>query len=145
MLTSRLQPQRREIPHESGQWIEFKLLSWKEFQEAEDVKTKKTLSNVSGISPEALASLANQASDNDGSRKTLGDPYDVMTLVEKSIVAWSYEDEVTVDNIRLLDYKTVDWAFPEIIDINFRSELEGEGSGTGSEATTSETAPTQES
>ena len=145
MLVSRLQPQRREVPLEPGQWIEFKLLSWKDFQEAEDLKTKKTMSNVSGISPEALAALASNQADNDEDEKKLGDPYDVMTLVEKSVVAWSYEDEVTVENIRLLDYKTVDWAFPEIIDMNFRSELEGEGFGAGSETTTSGTVPTQES
>ena len=107
MLVSRLQPQRREIPLEPGQWIEFKMLSWKDFQEAEDAKTKKAMLNIVGISAESLAALASQ-NDNDRSKKELGDPYDVMALVERAVVAWSYEDEVTVENIRLLDYKTVD-------------------------------------
>jgi len=44
--------------------------------------------------------------------------YDKGTVLGWGIVKWSYDAEVSKENIDALDEKTADWAFREILSLN---------------------------
>ena len=137
MLTNKATPEKVEIPHEDGEWMEFKPLSWKELNLAAQRRTIAAV-QVAGEIPasvyESMRDVDRPQTDTDPTEQ-----YDVATVLEKSIVRWSYEAEVTPENIGALDEPTSAWAHREAIARSVRSEPEGEGSASRSNGTTSAT------
>jgi len=137
-LTSKLQPQKVEIPHEPGEWIEFAPLSWRKLSEASQAASEKAAEVASKMTermnPEVMRAMQEvRRSDLDDQ----ADDYDRGVVLKAAIKSWSYGEPVTEEDIDALDYETAEWAFRTALRLNLRSKPEGEASSAGSETTTS--------
>ncbi len=97
-----------EIPHELGQSMTFRKLSWRELEAAAAVKHSAILADLKDLGdlitklPKGQATLDSEVD------------YDTFELLKKGIVGWTYVAEVTEQNISLLDKQTADWAIGQI-------------------------------
>ena len=95
-----------EIPHEEGAWLELRQLNYRQLAEARRVKLDDLFTVMRGLKDIALPQQDGQA---------VADPlagYDVGVLLRYGIVAWSYGETVTPDE---LDDRTAQWAAREIV------------------------------
>ena len=114
------------IPHEAGEYMRIRALTWGEVKEARGVMTDATSKTaqelMSHLSPEAIAGLKNE------SRSTREDPvttFDRGVVLRYAIVSWSYDQpiEAGLDN---LDEKTAKWAFDTAVKMFTGDPDEGE-------------------
>ena len=121
MLVSRA-PIRREIPHEEGAWFDFVRLSWKQIRDAKRAAEKEGRA----VMKELGAEFINALRDDDVAkvRRVMDeqewDPraFDTESTLNIGVVAWSYEFEVTPEQLARLDKPTAAWAVQTIIDIS---------------------------
>ncbi len=126
---------KREIPHEPGEWIEIRKLSWKQLANARKERQEAVFATVRAMGGEVLNSLPSRCSKGCGEEKHKGncpppeeradpsaaDPtneFDIATLLHVGIVAWSYEQAANVGNIDELDDVTAKWAAAAIVAYN---------------------------
>lgn len=122
--------ERIEIPHESGQWMEFKLLSGHELDEAEQAQTKRFLRMVAGMDAGTLDAMRGMSGAQAGDVRP--DTYDKDKLVEYGVVGWSYDQPCGTAQKAKLDARTRNWAVDIILERNTRTEGEGTDSGGSS-------------
>lgn len=107
--------ERHDVPHEPGEWIEFRLLSWRELEEAQERRLRRLLEQVREMGGlEALAG-AERAGGGEPSPREM---YDHGVLLERAIVAWSYDAPVSPETIALLDPVTKEWAVDVVLRLN---------------------------
>lgn len=112
MLVSK-STRRIELPHEPGQYIEVRDLSFLEIDKSKEKKLKYSMMLLSGIDMpdfKVPEDLKDRKPDPMAS-------HDIPYLLEKGIVGWSYEEEVSSENIALLDSKTAELVIREILGI----------------------------
>jgi len=130
VLTNQTEPGRVEIPHEPGQWMAFSELSWSQLEGAARTRSVAAISIVA-LMPEAVQDRLDEAKGQAQPAADETDPgasYDQGSVLKASIKSWSYEADVTPDNIDALDERTADWAFETAIALIQRSATEGEES-----------------
>lgn len=116
--------ERKEIPHEPGQWMVFRLLSWRALEEARTTRLTGALRNLSGVA-DVMRELQTVRAEE--TRDVQADPaaeFDRATLLRKSVQEWSYDVPVTPDALDDLDEQTAAWAAREIVGLHSRSETE---------------------
>ena len=111
------------IPHEPGQWIKFRALSWRDLQAAQEARLARALRQAAGLLPEALEVSQNESVQ----RGTPVVQFDQTVVLRSGIAAWSYGEPVSPEAIDRLDQRTADWAFAEIVGRNVIARAEGEG------------------
>jgi hypothetical protein len=109
-----------DIPHEPGEWMIIKRLSWKQLDEASTVSSMASFERISKLGPDMAATLSKFASGAPSSDAA----YDRATVLNQGIAKWSYSDEINPDNIDALDDVTANWAFREIVAMNQPTEQE---------------------
>ena len=102
---------RLDVPHEQGEWVEIRKLSWRQLEAASDAQTEKAMAKVSGLGAELMASLPKAVA---GDRDPV-DSYDRGAALAAGIIAWSYDAPVSPDAIGDLDEETAGWLMREII------------------------------
>ena len=109
------EPIKVEIPHEQGQWMEFRKLPWKALKEARKVRTGENLEVIKALGAEFVKAMQEGNEDEEARvRSRLRDleydrsNFDVGVLLTKSLCAWSYDQDVT--ELDLLDEPTAVWA-----------------------------------
>ena len=110
------QSKRVEIPHEKDEWMEFRKLSWRQMEIAEEIQTDLLLKRMKSMGADMVKALRDAVKG-----KEEQDPfkrYDKSTVLDVGIVKWSYEAEINKENIETLDEVTADWAFKEILSLN---------------------------
>jgi len=115
-----------DVPHEPGEWIEFRELGWKALDAAREVKSRNSLMSFRDLGPDFLKTLT-ESPDGEApveKKENPVDTYDKSALLRASIVNWSYTAPCTESSIDNLDPVTADWAFNEIIKIHFPTEDE---------------------
>jgi|TARA_R110000824_G_scaffold32908_7_gene106118 hypothetical protein len=123
MLVSKI-VEKVEIPHEDGEWVELRQLSWTAMEEAIDAKQERDVGQVKRMGGDVFEAIMRSAKkkDDDEEEKTKGrtgyESYDQETLIRKSVVSWSYDGKPTVERIRDLDSKTAKWLSLEIYERN---------------------------
>lgn len=133
------QKKRVPIPHEEGEWIEIRRLGWKALADNADAATDATLRRMKEMGADLLAGLrggvAQQGQDVPKAiAEAFDDPlkdYDQGLLLREGIVSWSYDAEVTPDNVDALDERTARWCAEEIVAYTTgrrTEEEQGEGS-----------------
>ena len=113
-----------DIPHEEGQWIEFRELGWRTLELSREAKSRTSMLSFRDLGPDFFKSLTTPAEGEtltEASQKP-SDMYDMSTLLRASIATWSYPEPCNESNIEALDQKTATWAFDEIIKIHFPTE-----------------------
>lgn len=101
--------EKKNIPHEPGEFMEIRKLSWMELEEARQCRQDKALETVKKLQGMTLPTAARSAD-------LAADPFescDLATLLRLGIVAWSYPASVK-DNIEMLDETTAQWAAREV-------------------------------
>lgn len=101
------------IPHEPGQWMLLKRLSWRQLDEASDIASDASFSRIKKMGAEMIQAL----------RTTVATPadatvYDRAYVLSAGISKWSYEEDVSPENIDSLDEATAAWAYSEILKLN---------------------------
>lgn len=117
----------REVPHEPGQKIEFRTLSGRELDEAEQEQTKRQMTLAKGWDAETIKTIRAQATDTTVERASK-DSYDKDTLIRYGIVAWSDDADCNEQNKALLDAATREWAIDVIVEMNVRPFRSANGS-----------------
>ncbi len=124
MLTHRSNlTEQAAIPHEPGEWMKFRALSWRDLQAAREAHMARALRQVAGLLPQALEVLQDQSVQLGASV----DQFDRAVMLRSGIAAWSYGDPVSPEAVDRLDPRTADWAFAEIVQRNVIASAEGEG------------------
>lgn len=108
-----------DIPHEPGEWMMFKRLTWRQLEEASDVSSDASFERMKKMGAELLSAIAKTVNSNPPQES-----YDKATILHNGIIKWSYPDEVNHDNIDALDDATVSWAYAEILALNEPTERE---------------------
>ena len=104
-----------EVPHEQGAWLELRQLNFRQIAEARALKLNTTIDLLRSL--EGIPLPAGRAWSIDNSAPP--GSFDVPTLLKYGIVAWSYGDEVTPDE---LDERTAIWAACEIVALSVPDE-----------------------
>ena len=123
MLVSKI-VEKVDIPHEDGEWVELRLLSWTAMVEAVDAKQERDVGQVKRMGGDVFeaimrSSKSNEAKDEEKPKgRAKFESYDPETLIRKAGVSWSYDGKVTLDKIRDLDAKTADWLAREVYERN---------------------------
>jgi len=108
-----------DIPHEPGEWMVLKKLSWRQLELAANVASDEAIKRTKKMGGDVLVSLRKLWRDQKGEIES--DPaskYDRGTVLEVGIVEWSYDAKVNKESIDSLDEQTAEWAFREILDLN---------------------------
>ncbi len=139
MLTSEIK-ERVDIPHEPGDWIEVRPLSWFELQEAARARTKQVLGDFADYPKDFFESLDTRLAETPAKENDFGGEYDRFRILTSAVVAWSYQTKVSPEAIQSLDSRTADWLFSELISRSVIERAEGEDSRASSNGTTKATA-----
>jgi hypothetical protein len=118
--------ERRDLPHEDGAWVEFQTISGRQIDEAQEVKTKRTMRLVEGLDISTLRAAADTAKAEER------DSYDADTLIKYAIVNCSECDQCTEESKQALDAATRNWAVDVILEMNVRPLASASGSGSNS-------------
>lgn len=110
---------RVELPHEPGEWIEIRQLGHVALRKAREAKLDRLFSMAKAAGKDVLAALPqsrpNSQTDQVGAEDNLLSSYDEDMLLRLSIVAWSYPESVTKENLDALDQVTVKVVLDAII------------------------------
>lgn len=123
---------KKDIPGESGEWMEFRELSGAELDEADRAATRRVIDMMQGVD---LSSLKTPTEVDETKRRQAA--YDPDVLIQHGVVGWSYEEPCTPENKRLLTSATRNWARDVILDMNLRTEDERDPLGVPSSTGTS--------
>lgn len=115
-LVSRI-TKRVEIPHEPGEWMEFRKLSWKQLEEASDVTSDAMFDKMKKMGGDIISALKS-LEEKESQPQNSNAKYDRDTVLQKGIAKWSYSDALNGGTIGLLDEETASWAFDEILSLN---------------------------
>lgn len=122
--------ERREIPHEAGSWMEFRLLGWKDLDDARRARQDDAFDSMRKMGKELYQMLQDGRPEDTA---TAVDPlaaYDLETVLRLGIAAWSYDDPVSEVTIRFLDPVTAEWAARVIVNAEPETEaVRKNGSG----------------
>lgn len=134
---------REDIPHEPGQWMELRALTWPELEKAKKIKQSATFADLGEIGPDTLKQL--QGLSTDAVSEALTDPLaslDVLTVLTAGVLRWSYGADVTVANIERLDSETAQWAAKQIVQAPNAEQRKNSSNGSTDALTVTASRPT---
>src|SRR5215203_2914045 len=118
---------KRDIPHEPGEWMTFKLLSWRSLEEARALRQTAALRSFQGVADVVRELQSARTPEVAGAAVEVPDPtssFDRATLLVRGIHAWSYDAPLTPAALDDLDEQTAEWAAKEIVSLHSRTEEE---------------------
>lgn len=134
-LTHRI-VKRVELEHEPGQWIQVRMPSLAILDRARQARSRQAIELVAGIDLSQLRPSASQAS-------AASEPdYDWQVLLSGCILAWSYEDSVTPENVAELDAVTVRVLMAELVPTENEAERKNGSGGSTTPLTVVAPRPT---
>ena len=104
-----------EIPHEPGEWMELKRLSWRQLEVAAEVQTDILFKRIKKMGSDIVSAFQRAGKEQEVDPYT---KYDRETVLQVGILKWSYDAEVNKASIDSLDEETAEWAFREILSLN---------------------------
>ena len=127
MLTARVVRPQVPIPHEPNEWLSLRMLSGTMLEEASDARQREIMGVARDLGAELWQALQNvdRPASNGSANGAEPDPlagYNLQVLLEKGITAWSYDAELTPENIGDLDKDTREWAGKTILAIGKETE-----------------------
>lgn len=133
---------REDIPHEPGQWMELRSLTWPELENARKVKQSTTFAELGEIGPDTLKQL--QGLTNDAVAGAMADPLasvDVLMVLKAGVLRWSYGAEVTIENLGKLDAETAKWAATQIVQAPTEEQRKNSSNGSTAASTVTASRP----
>ena len=99
-----------DIPHEDGQQITIKALSWKKLKDAQRAQQTQGIEFMRELGGELMQALRSGDTDKvkalEDAQEANINNYDRMTLLQKGLVSWTYESELSQESIEELDEVT---------------------------------------
>lgn len=123
---------RVEIPHEPGEWMDFRGLGWYDLKEAQEARRGDAFKVQREMGPDLLLSMQKVRAELGAAASQADDPvqnYDLETLLRLGIAGWSYPEPVTDETRRLLDPTTAEWAARQIVGVPETEDERKNGSG----------------
>lgn len=130
---------RVDVPHEPGEWMEFRALTWPEVDKARKIKQRETFQDIGSMGPDAMKQI--QSMQSDVVSDAVADPLtqmDMLTVLTLGVVGWSYPAEVTIANLERLDEATARWAALEVIQAPNGAERKNSSNGSTDTSTVTE-------
>ena len=121
-LVAETAKQKIEVPHEHGEWFEITPLTWAVLESARRLKTEDAIKQAAMFSADTLRGI--QSQDGAATAPDPADGLDVSTVLKGGIKGWSYAAPVSPENIDLLDERTAQWIFAEIVSRSVLSQDE---------------------
>lgn len=128
---------RIDLEHEPGAWIEARLPSQSILERARQAQSRKAIQMMAGIDLSLFRGFSTVERTEDAPE------YDWLTLLQSCIVAWSYPDPVTAENIAELDAVSVAAVMAALLPIETEAQRKN-GSG-GSMNISTGSAPARKS
>jgi hypothetical protein len=141
MLVSQ-EPTQVDVPHEPGEWIAIKRLSWRQLKSARKKAEEENRQVIKDFGPEFLRAL--QSPDGEEKARKLlkrqqydESNFDSQEILKLGIFAWSYTNgdgtavEVNDESIGMLDERTATWAKQQIVDLTRPPDEEEEKNSSG--------------
>lgn len=122
-------PDRIELPHESGNFIEVIGLGWKMLAECKQARLRTLTATFKGVDVSELRDTIRGMREEIATAKLDADEedddvYDRHTVLVAGLKAWTYEAELSPENIDILDEDTASFAFTEILNRSRRTAAE---------------------
>ena len=143
MLVTKDTTEQVPIPHEDGQWMQFRRLAWLEMVEAAETAERRSVKKMTQFGSEAVGAIiashektaaATADTDGDGDTTPTKAPtvgsYDRESLLENGIVAWSYNETPSPKTIRQLDAETARWAAEQVFELSRERTKEERGNAS---------------
>ena len=105
------QVRTESIPHEPGQTMTFRRLSWREWEQAADAARDRALAMCRDLTPEMLSLMRERSAQGEAP----AEQFDAATVLHAGIAGWSYDAPVTPENIDALDAQTAEWALAQLL------------------------------
>lgn len=106
---------RVEVPGEDGAWLELRMLSWLQIDEAKRVRLAQLVDQMKLLSGVQLPESSSPAE---------ADPFDSLdrlTLLRLGVVSWSYGEQVAPEE---LDQATATWAARQVYELAVPTDVE---------------------
>jgi hypothetical protein len=125
LLASKIR-QRIDVPHEKGEWFEFRALGGRKLEEARNQRSLTQFAALRAMGTDVLAALKGATTDEpaEAPEPDLLTAFDVDTILRAGITAWSYGPKVRPEDIDDLDEQTRKWAAREILALCGETEAE---------------------
>lgn len=109
-----------ELPHEPGQWVEIRPLSWRKLQDARDSRVRELAKQMQSLGRDVLDALpkgdrSEAPSAEQETPASLLNAYSLGALLRAGIVAWSYDEPVSGETIDELDEQTAQLIARELV------------------------------
>jgi hypothetical protein len=114
-LTARI-TKRLDVPHEPGQWIQIRKLPGRKLREATDVQQRAAFGYVSVLGKDGMEAVKSVTPEQIAAfQRSPSSAFDRGVLLRAAVVAWSYSDKPTPDEIEDLDLETEAWLADEVV------------------------------
>jgi hypothetical protein len=118
-----------DVPHEPGTQVTIKALSWKKLKDAQRAQQTEGIEFMRAVGAELLQALragdtATVKSIEEAQEKSITN-YDRSTLLNKGLVSWTYDIELSSESIEELDEKTASFLAQAIFNFS-RGDTETE-------------------
>ena len=124
MLTSKIR-RRIELPHEPEQWVEVRQLNYLQLDLARDIFQMRNMDRMARLDTKTRQQIAElRIAILQAEKPTVAaivepaDPlagYDVQTLLQAGVIAWSYDEAVTPESVDQLDEATAEYVARELV------------------------------
>ncbi len=117
--------QQIEIPHEPGEWLNLRPLSWLQLTQAREIQTRTVLERMRAMGGEVVGEFREEPSAEVPESEDESDPLsnlDRRTVLRGGVVGWSYREKFNRDKLDDLDEETAEWAARTIIGLNQRTD-----------------------
>ncbi len=145
-LVSKMTPDRRDVPGETGAWMAFLPLTGEQFEEAQTRSLERTMRME--ISPGMSQALIKAPQGEQKERPLTLRDVDHATLVRYGLMEWGGGDydglPCTIENTKGLTGRAFDWAAKQIFELSYVSSGEAassEQSGTNGAGPTESSEP----
>ncbi len=120
---------REAIPHEEGEWMDLRLLGWRELDQARRARQGESFDNIRqmGALWKDIQIMQREMQKEGGADDAVADPlqtYDLGTVLKLGVSGWSYGEAVSDETIGQLDPVTAQWAAKIIVGVVAESEAE---------------------
>lgn len=113
------------VPHEDGQTFTFRLLGWKQIEQAKQARTSTQFENLRAMGVDLLQAFQGlnrgEVAGAAAGAAAGADPFDIYdkaTLLRLGITAWSYDTPVSEEAIDALDAVTATWAARQVLELS---------------------------
>lgn len=109
---------REQIPHEDGQWMDLRLLGWRDLDAARRERQNESYDSLRRMGGDLYKMIQETRAEVKRDDTGTDDPlqtYDLGTVLKLGIAAWSYDAPVNDETVGALDRETAEWAARVIV------------------------------